>query len=137
MQLGGGQGVVSAGFVYVACGSGGVVVVRQQCLKTLVERTPAPPAPCADDLGQNHPNPFNPRTAIPLILQEDGAVELRIYDAAGKLVRTLVDGQRRAGRHQVAWTGRSESGRALPSGLYLVRLRTARGDEIRGMILLE
>ncbi len=82
------------------------------------------------------PNPFNPRTMIRFRLETAGPVTLRIYDLAGRLVRTLVDGgELEAGLHQVAWQGRSDQGQALASGLYFPRLQV--GSEVRtGRVVL-
>ena len=52
-----------------------------------------------------YPNPFNPTTAISYQLQASSHVSLKIYDAAGRLVATLVDGYRQAGTHQVTFDG--------------------------------
>ncbi len=51
------------------------------------------------------------------------AVTLRVYDLRGRLVRTVLAEERAAGRHEVRWNGRSDSGTPLPSGVYLVQLR--------------
>ncbi len=68
------------------------------------------------------PNPFNPRTTIRFELPEGGAVRLSVFDVAGRLVRTLVDGGLAQGSHEYAWDGRDEAGRAVGSGSYLARL---------------
>jgi flagellar hook assembly protein FlgD len=39
-------------------------------------------------------------------------------------VRTLLDGVRFAGEHTMPWDGRDDSGRALPNGVFVVRLET-------------
>lgn len=74
-----------------------------------------------------YPNPFNPMTSIPFELadgQGDVVVKLDILDVRGRLVRTLVDGQRAGGqRHQVSWDGTNNSGQRVPSGTYMSRLR--------------
>ena len=82
------------------------------------------------------PNPFNPRTQIRFRLETAGPVTLRIYDLAGRLVRTLVDdGALEAGLHEVSWEGRSDQGRTLASGLYFPRLQA--GGEVRtGRVVL-
>ena len=82
------------------------------------------------------PNPFNPRTEIRFRLETAGPVSLRIYDLAGRLVRTLVDGGAlEAGLHEVSWEGRSDQGQALASGLYFPRLQA--GGEVRtGRVVL-
>jgi hypothetical protein len=87
-----------------------------------VEDQGVPGAVRVTELRGNAPNPFNPATEIRFALRETGPVDLAIYDLNGRLVRTLSNGARLpAGDHAVAWDGRSDSGKELPSGLYLVR----------------
>jgi hypothetical protein len=78
-------------------------------------------------LGQATPNPFNPQTTIRFELPAAGRAKLAVYDLAGHLVRTLVDGDQPAGAGEVAWNGCDASGRGLPSGTYFARLE-AGGD---------
>jgi aminopeptidase N len=78
-------------------------------------------------LGQNFPNPFNPRTVIPFSLEKAGRVDLDIFDARGRLVVHLLEGEYPAGSHTVAWTAQDEGGRALPSGVYFARMRNDNG----------
>jgi hypothetical protein len=66
-----------------------------------------------------HPNPFNPRTAIRFDLPNAGPVRLSVYDAAGRHIRTLVDGDLPAGAHEATWDGRDSSGRGVASGSYI------------------
>ncbi|MBZ0268315.1 T9SS type A sorting domain-containing protein, partial [bacterium] len=47
---------------------------------------------------------------------------VRIYDAAGRLVRSLADGAVDAGRHTMQWDGRAGSGERASAGVYFVRL---------------
>jgi hypothetical protein len=70
-----------------------------------------------------YPNPFNPRTVIPFELGERGAVEIKIFDVAGRLVRTLVSGMYEKGRHAAAWNGRDNGGRPVASSVYFCRLK--------------
>lgn len=51
-------------------------------------------------------------------------MSLRIYDVQGRLVRTLVDGHRVAGTHNVTWDTRTNRGRKLKSGVYWIKLST-------------
>ncbi len=71
---------------------------------------------------QPHPNPFNAWTQISFDLETGGWVQLLIYDAKGRLVRSLVDTEWGAGHRAVAWDGRGASGRRLPTGVYFARL---------------
>jgi photosystem II stability/assembly factor-like uncharacterized protein len=73
-------------------------------------------------LGQNFPNPFNPKTSIAFTVDRSGPVKLRVFDARGRLVRTLVDEPRPAGAHTIEWDGRDDGGRQAAAGVYLYRL---------------
>jgi endonuclease I len=87
-------------------------------------------------LHQNVPNPFRPTTTIRFDLPARAAVTLRIYDVAGRLVRSLVVGSPMdAGRHEAVWNGRSESGRAVGAGLYFCRLEAGSLSQTRRMVL--
>lgn len=85
---------------------------------------------------QNVPNPFHPETEIRFELPQAGSARLAIYDASGRLVRSLIDGMREAGDHRVVWDGRADGGEALAAGAYFYELTTDRGRESRKAILL-
>ncbi|RJP73436.1 MAG: T9SS C-terminal target domain-containing protein [Candidatus Zixiibacteriota bacterium] len=80
----------------------------------------------------NHPNPFNPETAIGYQLPTPGHVSLRVYDTAGREVATLVNGWREAGRQEVTFDG---SG--LPSGMYFARLSLGDFTQTQKLVLLK
>jgi hypothetical protein len=80
-------------------------------------------APAITYLSQNAPNPFAPSTRIAFGLEARAEVRLEIYDVSGRIVRTLVDERRPAGRYLEIWDGRDGEGRALPNGVYSYRLR--------------
>jgi subtilisin family serine protease len=88
-------------------------------------------------LSQNVPNPFNPSTKISFALPTRGLVDLRVFDVRGALVRTLATGELDAGMHDYMWTGLSDEGVQVPSGVYFYRLRTAEGDITRSMTLVK
>jgi hypothetical protein len=73
----------------------------------------------------NVPNPFNPATALHLEVPAAQIVEVAVFDARGKHVRTLHHGWLGAGRHALVWDGRDAGGRAVPSGVYWSRARAA------------
>jgi hypothetical protein len=89
------------------------------------------------ELYPNYPNPFNPQTTIAWSQAESGPVTLRVYDALGRLTRTLIDDIRRAGPHAVVWNGRTSAGRPAGSGVYFVRLETGGAVETRKIVLLK
>lgn len=88
-------------------------------------------------LWQNYPNPFNPQTTIRFALPLAGEVRLQIFNAAGILVRTLVDEYKPAGTYRVRWDGVDAFGRRVASGLYLYRLESAAFTAQRKLILLK
>ena len=72
----------------------------------------------------NFPNPFNPETHIHFELGGQEMVKLIIYDALGRQVRTLVNGQSYTpGFHAVNWNGRDNNGQSVPSGVYIYRIK--------------
>ncbi|MEZ4386703.1 MAG: FlgD immunoglobulin-like domain containing protein [Candidatus Krumholzibacteriia bacterium] len=72
------------------------------------------------------PNPFNPRAEIAFELARAGQAEVRIFDVRGRQVRCL-DGRFPGGPVRLTWDGTDQAGRDLPSGQYLLRVRTAAG----------
>jgi hypothetical protein len=78
------------------------------------------------------PNPFNPATVLSYELQAPSYVSLKVYDTAGRLVATLVEGWREAGEHKVTFDG---SG--LPSGVYLYRLQAGEAAATGKLVLLK
>lgn len=96
------------------------------------------PAQGGVTLDQNHPNPFNPATLIGFRLTAAAMVSLRVFDARGRLVRTLADGLwQEEGEHRFAWDGADAQGRPAPAGVYLYRLQAAEVTQTRRMTLLK
>jgi len=100
-----------------------------------VTAVPATPPSAVARLGANRPNPFNPATVIPYELPRGGRARLALYDTAGRLVRTLVDGEAAAGAHEARWDGRDEGGRPVGSGAYFARLSFAGESRTRSLLL--
>jgi formylglycine-generating enzyme required for sulfatase activity len=71
---------------------------------------------------RGYPNPFNPKTEIRFTLSRSCHVLARVFDAAGRGVATLHEGELAAGDHRLAWNGADDAGRAQPSGLYVCRV---------------
>jgi len=61
-------------------------------------------------------------------------VRLDVVGVDGRRVRTLVDGVFTAGRHESAWDGRDDRGRAVPAGVYFARLEGAGGSQVRKLV---
>ncbi len=88
------------------------------------------------DLSQNQPNPFAGNTQISYALPSPGPVDIAIYDAAGRQVRSLLrSAEHRAGDHVVSWDGRNDLGREVAPGTYFYRLDAGGELLTRKMIL--
>ena len=74
------------------------------------------------------PNPMNPSSQLSWVTTRAGRVDVRVYDALGRLVRRAVDGVTMpAGYHQIEIDGRGDLGQRLSSGVYYYRIETAEG----------
>ncbi len=83
------------------------------------------------------PNPFNPSTTIAYELPEWSAARLCLFDASGRLVRTLAESEAGPGTHSTVWDGRDDQGRTLPSGVYFCRLDAGPVTVTRKLVLLK
>ncbi|MHB8080240.1 MAG: FlgD immunoglobulin-like domain containing protein, partial [Candidatus Krumholzibacteriia bacterium] len=132
-------------FAFVADGSGGLRIVSRQCEAGLGSDPPDPPPPppggaaapppARARLAAPYPNPFNPRVTVPFTLARAGTVRLAVFDAAGRLVATLLDAARPAGEGRVVWDGRDAAGRPVASGVYYVELRSEGAVGRRALLL--
>jgi hypothetical protein len=73
-------------------------------------------------LSHARPNPFNPRTTFEYTLAGKSNLTIRVIDLAGRVVRTLLAGERGPGEHAVVWDGTTDSGKHAASGVYFVRM---------------
>lgn len=82
------------------------------------------------------PNPFNPSTTIKYHIPKTTVIELVVYDAAGKKIRTLYSGNANPGIHTTVWDGKNDSGRDIASGIYFYRLVAGDFVQTRKLVLL-
>jgi hypothetical protein len=97
--------------------------------------TPAE-TPKSTKLAQNFPNPFNPSTTIKFDLKDKGMVTLKVYNVAGQLVRTLVNGVKDANTYTVTWDGKNDRGGAVASGIYFYKMDTKDFSQTKKMVML-
>lgn len=83
-------------------------------------------------LKQNYPNPFNPETKINYELPITNYVTIKVYDAIGNEIQTLVNKKQNAGSYSVSFDAS-----ALPSGVYYYKLVTEKFSETKKMILVK
>jgi hypothetical protein len=102
----------------------GLALLPRHCIAPVAapdQAAPTLPAGVAISV-RAHPNPFNPAVSLDFSLERGADTSLTIYDVAGRRVIELVRGPLAAGAHTATWDGRHDSGRAMPSGVYLARL---------------
>jgi FlgD Ig-like domain len=70
----------------------------------------------------NTPNPYADRTTLRFGMAREGSVKLTVFNVAGRRVAGVEIGSFAAGWHELAFNGRDDNGRPLPSGMYFYRL---------------
>ncbi|HMN23250.1 MAG TPA: T9SS type A sorting domain-containing protein [Ignavibacteriaceae bacterium] len=89
-------------------------------------------------LSQNYPNPFNPSTTIEYQIPQSTFVTIKVYDALGAEVVTLVNKEMPAGVHEVNFSAvETLHAASLPSGLYLYKISAGNFEQTRKMLLLK
>jgi uncharacterized delta-60 repeat protein len=97
------------------------------------ETSPGPPVDAGDSEPETSaslgfrlhavaPNPVVARGLVRFDLAQARSVRLRVFDVAGRVTRTLVDGALAAGPHRRIWDGNDDDGRAVAAGIYFLRL---------------
>jgi len=99
-------------------------------------------SPLRSELLQNYPNPFNPETWIPYQLQESADVVIRIYNAQGRLVRTLDLGGCSAGfylnrTNAGYWDGHNDAGEKVASDIYFYQIQAGDFSATRKMVIVK
>ena len=83
-------------------------------------------------LFQNYPNPFNPRTCIQYAIGNRQFVTLKVYDALGNEIATLVNEEKPAGEYEVEFDANN-----LSSGIYFYQLKAGSFTQTKKMILMK
>ena len=83
-------------------------------------------------LEQNYPNPFNPTTTIRYSVVERCNVEIIVYDALGKQIRSLVNGDHDAGVYEVDFDATG-----LTSGVYFYQIKTTAFSDTKKLVLMK
>jgi len=88
--------------------------------------------PKENRLFDNYPNPFNPTTTIKYELKEAVNLTLKVYDSLGRLVKTIEEGIKPAGRYEVSFNGSD-----LSSGMYFYRLQSDKFNFTKKMLTIK
>ncbi len=97
-------------------------------------------------LGPPYPNPANPSSSTPVLMRVDlsalpaglNTVSLRVYDTRGRQVAVIFEGslENRVHEGSLRWDGRDRDGRQVPSGIYLIELRSGTAVSVRKVVVL-
>jgi subtilisin family serine protease len=82
------------------------------------------------------PNPFGLDTTVRYAVPADAHVRVTVHDVAGRVVRVLFDGARRAGSYAVGWDGEDAGGERVAGGIYFLRLATGRETALAKLVVL-
>ncbi len=93
--------------------------------------------PAETAMDQNYPNPFNPTTTIKYSLNQDGPVEIAVYNLKGQKVRQLINANLTAGFHEVVWDGKDSYGKQASSGIYFYRMKTSDKSFVKKMMMIK
>lgn len=83
---------------------------------------------------RSSPNPFRAGTLIEYAVSREAPVLVRVVDAAGRRVRSLLEATQPAGPHSVLWDGRDDSGHVVASGVYFVEVEDGGGRQARRVV---
>jgi hypothetical protein len=83
-----------------------------------------------------YPNPFTKSTCMSFSLSKAANVRIKVYNAVGQLVKTVIDEKCDAGLNNVHWNSRDDSGKLLPNGIYFYSLETEGYHGTGKMIIL-
>jgi hypothetical protein len=87
-------------------------------------------------MGMPHPNPFSRNSTITYQITRATNIALQVYDATGRLVRTLAQRQCNPGYYSEVWNGCDDTGRAVAAGIYFVRFTTDNYNHVEKTVLL-
>jgi len=131
---------------FVACdlGSAGLIdaAIDDISIETFtgVVSSAGSPIPAALGLRQNQPNPFRPGanlTTIRFALSNPGDAKLAIFDASGRLVRTLFNGPMQSVARALVWNGLDDNGKEVGAGVYFYRLTSGAFEQSRRMTIVK
>ena len=90
----------------------------------LLSTTDAPDLPGRLHLAAPYPNPFNPSCTLQFNLPAAGPAAVAVFDARGRRVRQLWQGQAPSGTTRLQWQGTDQNGQPQPAGMYFFVLET-------------
>ncbi len=84
----------------------------------------------------NFPNPFNPSTNIRFEISQPGRVTLAVYDVSGHVIAEIRDDWYPTGTFEAGWDGLNQTGAAVSSGIYYLRMQMGDRQQVQRMMLI-
>jgi agmatine/peptidylarginine deiminase len=81
------------------------------------------------------PNPFSSETRISFSLKEDLQTSIAVYNLQGQVIRNLAGREFSKGSHEVVWNGKDDSGNEVSAGIYLLKMQTEKGIDLKKLII--
>ena len=81
------------------------------------------------------PNPIAAEATLLLELPAAADVSLRVFDASGRFVRTLLDAPLAQGQHPVHWDGRTQAGQSVGAGVYWARVQAGGAERTTRLLI--
>ena len=131
------------GYIFVSNGFTGSTLYDTWLVKLIQSPNAVSPneaiiSPSEFSLSQNYPNPFNPETTIEYSLVKPEKITIKIYDALGREIITVIDKEEQSlGSHSIKWNGKDKDGNSVSSGIYYYRLITSEGSMTRKSVFLK
>jgi len=82
------------------------------------------------------PNPARETVSLSFSTAVSSAVSIEVYDLGGRRIATLINQDMQAGSHSIIWDLRDSTGRAVPAGIYHLRLNTSEFSEVSSVMVL-
>ncbi len=96
-----------------------------------------PALPTQFKLGELYPNPFNPMVTIPYDVPELSDINLFAYDLLGRVVWSKSTMAQQPGSYSVNWSGQTNAGKQVPSGIYFIRMEAGSYNAVRKITYLK
>ena len=93
--------------------------------------------PAKYNLNNCYPNPFNPITTLRYDLPKDGLVNITVYDMMGRVVKTMVNTEQKAGYKTTQWNATNNAGQPVSAGIYLYEIQAGQFRQVKKMVLLK
>jgi uncharacterized protein YdaL len=88
--------------------------------------------PIGFSLGQNYPNPSNPKSKIDFHIPTAGKINITVYNLIGQVITQLVNEFKEPGHYSVEFDGSS-----YPSGTYIYKITGEGFTDVKKMILVK